>query len=196
MKKFSILFSILFILLVISFSNAQSGWFSIYTGYSEYITKIQFLDSNTGYAAGTNNILKSTNGGVNWFSVKTNTNVGFYSLYFLNDLTGFAGGVTNYLCKTTNGGVNWSDIFTDYSCMSINFGDNITGYITSEYIYPGYMVIRKTTDGGATWMNLSPTQYCRNLFLSMVIQDMGRMVNMEGLLRKLPMGQYIGVVKL
>ncbi len=75
------------------------------------VWKIQFIDQNTGWMAGTNfstyMLFRTTNGGVQWDSCSLNPSpLNIYGLSFVNALTGYACGENN-IFKTTNGGVNW-----------------------------------------------------------------------------------------
>ena len=97
-------------------SNGGENWV-IQKSKMEQLTSIQFLDINTGYAAGGLNgttsisFYKTTNGGSNWQSLNNIIGVNIEDMQFINKDTGwvcddtgiFVGG----LFKTTNGGISW-----------------------------------------------------------------------------------------
>lgn len=157
MKSKKILTTIIFFILFINETKAQ--W-NVISGSSTMLSAqaIYFLDANTGFEGGTNQIpggsgliAKTTNGGGSWITVFTQANNYILSFYFLNSTKGFAGG-QQLLLKTNDGGNSWQPVsgLTVLSVIkTIHFADANTGYAA------GSDVIYKTTDGGATW-NMLP----------------------------------------
>jgi photosystem II stability/assembly factor-like uncharacterized protein len=102
-------------------------------------------------------LLRTTNSGINW-NIATDSSSHVYYFQFINDTLGYSTGM-NYLTpvfqKTTNGGVNWATIYypTPFALGSINFINSDTGW-ASGFIFPGTVVIEKTTNGGQTFENL------------------------------------------
>jgi len=136
------------------------------------LTKIQFIDANTGYITGVYGyVYKTTNGGINWFSTNANNITAnfFWSGYFINVNTGWAIGANGTIIKTTNGGTNWTTQNSGSSTVLhyIYFINDQTGWITG---WNG--VIRKTTNQGTTWevQNAGTTMNLFNVFLMMKIQ--------------------------
>ncbi|HEY5825725.1 MAG TPA: IPT/TIG domain-containing protein [Cyclobacteriaceae bacterium] len=74
------------------------------------VQKIQFTDSQTGYAAGTN-IYKTTNGGQSW-TLQQKSVMGFTGLHFLNANSGIVTTFNGEIYTTGNGGGNTSPTVT------------------------------------------------------------------------------------
>jgi photosystem II stability/assembly factor-like uncharacterized protein len=142
---------------VLKTTNGGDNWEIIYRNFLA-ITKVQFLDRDTGYAGG-GYLYKTTNGGFNWNQIN-NPPISVEGMYILNKDTiwvnssePIAGGVY----RTTNGGINWTQ---QYSATGSNpdkiymFNARI-GFIcntTTRYI-------RKTTDGGNSWNVIMTNDY-------------------------------------
>ncbi|MFZ1321935.1 MAG: YCF48-related protein [Ignavibacteria bacterium] len=153
MKK--ILFLILNLLLLITSAYSQSNWlWQNPLPQGNNLSRIQFVDQYTGYAAGWNfTILKTTNSGDNWFI--TNSHIDsipngisssqiLNAIYFINSETGFVG--NNGIFKTTNGGNNWVYRNPGIEVLSIQFVTADIGYAVGSR-----GKISKTTDGGNNW---------------------------------------------
>ncbi len=93
---------------------------------------------------GGNIIKRTTNAGITWITQYQGLSVD--KLYMFNGNLGFAGSsqVPTFL-KTTNSGVNWI-LQTDNGFIDIYFSDTLTGWKAK-----GDM--KKTTDGGNTWID-------------------------------------------
>ena len=106
----------IFVMLLISAGNlfSQTGWYSLSTGSSSYLTSLYFIDVNTGYIGGNNGFLsKTTNGGANWTTLTSGISSGFVRSIFFSDVnTGYICGDNGTIRKTTNGGVNWTSLST------------------------------------------------------------------------------------
>ncbi|HMQ70798.1 MAG TPA: YCF48-related protein, partial [Ignavibacteria bacterium] len=122
------------------------------------IRDIYFLNANTGYICGNQNLrlMKTTNGGLNWSNVQNlpiepNSYKCIYAkdennLYIGTDFNGTSGKIL----RTTNGGVTWNlDILpgtTGFTVYDIIFRDNNTGYAAAGNSYFAY-----TTNAGISW---------------------------------------------
>jgi len=158
------------------FFNENTGWTWTYAGQIKKTTNggntwtdqsfgggnlfsIIFLNDQTGYASGyqTNNgvIRKTTNGGTNWTTVSTITSFPLRKVKFINEMTGWISGVNganHYFGKTTNGGANWTQLLFEYS-TDFFFINAQTGWVTIPGIMSTPAVIKKTTDGGNSWIS-------------------------------------------
>jgi len=146
--------SILSILFITNYSISQ--WNQLNSGSSVNLNKIQFVNSQTGWACGFQSmptqytIIKTTNGGTNWISQVPNLPSGnrFISLYFTDANTGYTAGADG-LYKTTNGGTNYfavtSTAIVVYDCFFVNAN---TGWIAQ---LDNAARIAKTTNGGINW---------------------------------------------
>jgi hypothetical protein len=125
------------------------------------ITKLFFLDANTGWAVGGidgsspthGDIYKTTDGGATWNHLSnSSTWIRFYGVQFNDATTGWAYTDANgLLIKTTDGGSVWQKPISDasLSIQGMFFLDKNTGWVTGHSGYAA--VVMKTTDGGATW---------------------------------------------
>lgn len=146
------------IIIHLSFISGKSQWNVQNTGTSINLNKIQFVNSETGWAAGFQAIpvqialIKTTDSGINWTGQYQNLPAGnrIISLFFLNENTGWIAGADG-LFKTTNGGANYftlnSPSIVTYECYFVNA---LTGWAVGLTGSDGK--VNKTTDGGASWL--------------------------------------------
>lgn len=147
--KYLLLSYLLLIFLVNTNSNSQTGWVSLNSGTTTYLTSVQFIDANTGFVGGMSGYLaKTTNGGTNWTVLSSGMSGFVRSMDFPNSNTGYICGDNAALMKTTNGGANWSPLTT---------GASGTFYaVTSPTAQDVYFCniegkVFKSTDGGSVW---------------------------------------------
>ena len=157
-------------------SNGGSAWQNVTPEDNLFgFTCVSFIDPNTGWALGSKsgdtpptitNVLKTTNGGVNWGIVSSDT-VDFFGggsgIQFLNSTTGYLSKPDKNL-KTTNGGVNWFEFnpALNDSLHKFYFIDPNTGWAIGNGTG---RLMKRTTDGGVTWVN----QYTQGgLFFNLV----------------------------
>ncbi|MCX6165124.1 MAG: YCF48-related protein [Ignavibacteriae bacterium] len=155
-KLFLILF--LYILFITHYSVAQ--WNQLNTGTTFNLNKIQFLNSQTGWAGGYQAIstqyvlIETTNAGLNWVNQISNFPFGnrVISLFFINANTGWIAGAEG-IFKTTNGGENYFTITNPspivYDCYFINYSTGWTVGLES------IAKVCKTTNGGNNWISQS-----------------------------------------
>lgn len=171
MKKFIIALVFYYSLFITQYSLSQSSWFPLNSGTSIMLNKIQFVNSQIGWACGYQSIptqytlIKTTNGGVSWSNQISNLPFGnrFMSLYFTDAYTGYVCGAEG-IFKTTNGGNNYftasSTAIVVYDCFFINAN---TGWIAWADTAAR---VAKTTNGGINWtpqgsgLNSSEQIYC------------------------------------
>jgi len=155
MKKNNIVLVFYFSLFITHYSLSQ--WVQLNSGTSVSLSKIQFVNSQTGWACGFQSmptqyaLIKTTNGGTSWVSQVPNLPFGnrFMSLYFTDANTGYAAGADG-LFKTTNGGNNYFTVTNlssvVYDCFFINAN---TGWAVA--LESSSAIISKTTNGGINW---------------------------------------------
>ena len=112
---------------------------------------ISMVNKRVGYIAGFEGIFKTTNGGGNW--VNTGGTGWATSVFFLDTLTGWATGVQKVL-RTTDGAKTWNLIkeFHWTFTRRIKFINDKVGWVIGGGMYDQYGTIRKTTDGGNSWV--------------------------------------------
>lgn len=85
-------------------------WQSFSTYEDAFLTELDFVNKNTGFAVGEfGTLMKTNNAGESWDNLAS-TPYDFYPLssFFLNEQTGWVGGLSGDILKTTDGGQSWS----------------------------------------------------------------------------------------
>jgi len=78
---------------------------------------LQFVNSFTGYAAGSMGIIiKTTNAGITWTPLTSGVQNALSCMHFRNENTGYISG-SGIILKTTNAGASW----VSQSAVFINF---------------------------------------------------------------------------
>ncbi|MFZ1320048.1 MAG: T9SS type A sorting domain-containing protein [Ignavibacteria bacterium] len=158
---------------IVKTTNGGTNWINMpYEMNNSNFKSVFFIDQNTGWIGGDKFddiipepiILKTTNGGTNWIYIYP-----FYSgvaityLYFTDINTGYALDFYGSITKSTNGGIGWDfGINSDLLDGEIQFINNNTGWLTSEYSSSNGSSILKTTNGGANWSYLNNTPASRS----------------------------------
>ena len=148
-------------------TNGGLNWDLKMTNASSY-TKINFINSSTGYSCGNGRILRTQSGGTNWdtlypslspFSIQTVlTSDGITMLS-----AGEGSGPSNKFFKSTNGGANWN-ITTANSTITFNdiyFKDKQNGVAVGDS-----GAIYKSIDSGKTWNITGGTSGLSKIFFS------------------------------
>ena len=124
--------------------NAGASWVLQPSGTSSELYSVWFVNANLGFAAGSNVLLKTVNGGASWSPTSLN---GAEKVVFADASTGYAGS-GNTLFKTTNGGQSWSQ-------LPLPAG---SGYLTDLHLIGTQTcyalfnnTVLRSTDGGQNW---------------------------------------------
>ena len=126
-------------------TGEPTGWFN-QAGISSLFS-IFFIDSNTGWAAGASNLVKTVNGGNNWVNIGSPIG-NMLSVFFINVNTGWVSG--SGISKSSDGGLSWiTQPQIGNTLYSIFFNDNNNGWVVGGNFIPSY--ICKTTNSGANW---------------------------------------------
>ena len=126
--------------------------------YKGLMRKINFIDSQTGFAAGLfGNIFKTTNQGENWSQTNNESDGHIYDFYFVNDNVGYAGGQKE-IVKTVDGGDTWNILTNSPTeIYFIHFADENNGIAVGKGHYTGgdwgiwTKALYRTSNGGQTW---------------------------------------------
>ena len=148
MKKNQIFSIILTIFLLTSYSSHSQvyQWFPLISGTTQNLSSVVFTSVDTGYARGSNIMLKTTNGGLNWTQLNVPSGNNIY-LRFFNNNNGWVNS-QNGLIRTTNGGLNWSSL-VNLPGARCDFPSIDTGYCMSNSgFYPYFW---RTSNGGINW---------------------------------------------
>jgi photosystem II stability/assembly factor-like uncharacterized protein len=131
-------------------TDAGNSWTKVGSALYATITAMCFTDVNTGYLVGNNDLTsyKTTDGGVTWKAMGTLFET--KSMRFANATKGYACGSYN-VGVTSDGATTWQrsffagKVFRDISVVDAN-----TAYAVGDQ---GLM--KKTTDGGANWSDVT-----------------------------------------
>lgn len=140
--------------------NIGLSWDSLNTGFPQDLLEIEFLNNDTGYAAGSIGfsngiILRTYDGGATWQSIYTSSQA-IPAFIITKNLNMYAGGGTSpnggheFIIQSTDGGDTWQEIYTGPPGKSIRRG----AYTTNNLIWfvndAGEVI--KTKDGGENWV--------------------------------------------
>ena len=120
------------------------------------IRKLQFLDSQNGWALSNSSVLSTSDGGQSWTVRKSATQNPFSTMCFLSASVGFVAAQNYELFKTTDGGETWTSLPVAppeaglRALRAVKFVNAQTGWIATSHHESGEAIF-KTTDGGATW---------------------------------------------
>lgn len=116
---------------------------------SRVYNAVQFLDTQNGWAAGTNGIVsKTTDGGSLWMDINTGFTNPIHDICFTTTQKGHLVGNWGLIARTTDGGQTWNQYVTPIvdHLTSIDFVGTFKGWIVG---FNGRML--RTTNGGVTW---------------------------------------------
>jgi len=157
--RFFILIVFSLLLVFVSFSVAQEGWFSLSTGSQYGHSDVFFVSADTGYiAAEMGRILITPDGGKRWMEIDMNSNSRPNDLFFLNSRIGWVAADNMRIFKTIDGGRSWKLCIEDPGSqaylLSVYFVNEAVGYAVGwKYdASSGFStLILKTTNGGLNW---------------------------------------------
>jgi len=147
---------------VLKTMNAGNSWTNTNLYYN--FSSIYFSNQNTGFLIGSYVSLgnefpiffKTTNEGNEWLPMNVSGISIPTAVFFVDSNVGYILGLDNQVTKTTNGGNSWITLPPPgvYSASDIFFSSVDTGYIFAggELVGYNYGTIKKTTDGGMTWI--------------------------------------------
>jgi photosystem II stability/assembly factor-like uncharacterized protein len=134
---------------------------------TEHIWKLKKQANNKYVGVGNGGtILQYENHCNDWLSIGNATiDDDFRNASFPSEQVGYISGASNGLYKTTNGGLSWTAItpattgLTNASIQCIHFINDTTGFIAGSQIgvSGGGRFILRTTNGGLSWNNVTPT---------------------------------------
>jgi hypothetical protein len=159
MKKFSLLFSLLFASMLFA---QTTQWSSVSSGLTMEIWAIDWLNSSvvwvsaTTSSSTTSQVAKSTDGGATWTPVTPVPQGGGYGISVLTENIAIVstgpGSGSGSLYRTTDGGATWTQVYTATGAW-FNFVDNFSAtelWAQSDPIGGTFHIV-KSTDAGATW---------------------------------------------
>ncbi len=134
----------------------QAGIPSSTLGGTGNINDVHFFDMNNGVLVGTAGIRRTTDGGLTFSNATTFPTATYNHVYFLNASLGYATGTSaGRLVKTTDGGLTWT---LNTMITSATHYDVYTPNDTLLLVSAANGVIRRSTDGGASFTNINTGQ--------------------------------------
>lgn len=143
---------------VLKTTDGGATWTAQNSGTSVNLREVHVIDANNVWAVGASaTIIKTTNGGATWTTIPASTNGGvsnFWTVYASspNNVKVSGTGASNFRF-TNDGGSTWAGPSSGYTTgtggntLEMKFLDATTGWAVGIF-----RDIRKTTDGGASWI--------------------------------------------
>lgn len=130
-------------------TNGGQTWDS--TSIEKKFLKLDFTDTQNGYALSVNAAFKTNDGGHTWSQLILPGYIG-NAIWFEDSEIGFISGY-EMIFKTTDGGQTWTTINTeDVSFLDFYFTNSTTVIAVAND--GGYRCIWRTIDGGSSWSNV------------------------------------------
>ena len=129
---------------------------------------ITFINNDTGFVVGGNSIMRTNDCGETWITMGPHVGTDYYDIFFLNDTCGWVVGDYNTVIRTTDGGNNWEILSHSVGISNffyrVEFISPDTGYICGKYgsVF-SYGILKKTYDGGETWIEIFVPEETRSL---------------------------------
>jgi len=149
---------------IIHTSDGGKSWSEQKSGITQVLKSVFFTDSLMGCAVGGEGVIVYThNGGVTWIVGKSETYSDLKSVCFTDSNNGWAVGSKGTIVHTSDGGETWrkQKSGTETDLVSVSFVNSKTGWVVAPHHFScdklEAVEIYRTTDGGATWVNLPQT---------------------------------------
>ena len=170
---------------IVKTENSGGNWTVQQLDIDKNLSGVYFINPDTGIIVGEENVLyKTYDGGEKWCKISTPVYADYTAVQFVNDTVGFVTGHSNdggIFMKTTDGGENWSYRIINEDCSGkhtkpglncddlyflnlsfLNENRGIIGGFSYNFTTGKHPFICKTTDGGNTFINLSPQSITDN----------------------------------
>ena len=148
-SKTNFIISLFIFFSVLKTADCYAQWIMQYNS-GLAVFDVRFLNRDTGWACGDNQILKTTNGGDNWILQSVPTTGYFRQVHPVNDSVVYVCG-WYVILKTTDGGNNWNIVRVGQEQApqldGLWFINEETGW------FCGDRVVMRTTNGGNTFID-------------------------------------------
>ncbi len=139
-------------------TNGGLNWQSMSLADTGPVSKLQFLNPNTGYYSGWNSLFKTTNSGSNWFAINYTGPVSRINFFhFFDENTAYVGTNGSNFQTTTNGGANWNSISLPYYTFNSHSGINTFSFTNTQNgcLLLNEHSVLKTSNAGSNWSLLT-----------------------------------------
>jgi photosystem II stability/assembly factor-like uncharacterized protein len=141
---------------ITSFAQENSQWNILNEGKGSF-GFIDFVNDDVGWIYG-QNMWKTEDGGETWSYIPVEENIGFEKLDFISESVGWAIGTINGVdygvLKSNDGGYTWESL-KEWPTLEPNdlfvVNESVIFVVVSDSI-------KKTIDGGQTWIDISPDE--------------------------------------
>lgn len=145
-------------------NNGGMDWYIQWPGFSKYGTRVEFIDSDYGWAVcGDGAVGRTTSGGNTWETIFTPwASAEFYGVSFVNEYDGWI--VAGYpdslltgqglILNSTDGGINWNSLYespTYEDFFDVHFFHLYDGIVVGGDETDYSPLILRTTNGGTDW---------------------------------------------
>ena len=175
---------------IVRTTNAGEEWTLQESGFSGQLKNIFMIDRNFGFTVGQNwdsgylTMLKTINGGDNWSDANIpQVHGALNDVQFRNSTNGIAVGESfdagKIIILYTTDGSSWNEAQVpeiDAYLETVCFSDDLTAFAVGTYwgVDTEVPYVLRTTDGGATWVELShPVTNGSFMGISFVSPDIG-----------------------
>jgi hypothetical protein len=161
-KSFIIKLFVIIVSLSVYCSFPSSQWIPQNPGTGMNINAVDFVNANTGWAAGDNSkIYRTTNGGANWVVITVPGNPVNFTHSVSKELDKMCPGSKNMIFGTTNSGANWFSTFLGTN-TSLGAMDEQGGNLYAAYYQFNNAVdtiisanLMRSTNNGVNWIQIN-----------------------------------------
>jgi len=175
---------------VLTTTNGGNDWVVKNVPSTNFLQCGYFVNSQAGWVAGQNEILKTTDAGTTWANY-TITSL-FFDGYFINENIGWFVGSGGQISKTMDAGLTWNNqnSNTIKELYSIFMFDENLGWVAGR---DG--IVLKTSDGGTNWTTIQTPTQLYLLAIKFIDQNIGWAVGDNGVILKSTNGGVDWIIK-
>ena len=119
-----------------------------------FLSALNFIDSEVGWAIGDGSILRTLNGGKRWEMIYKSGTADFFDMEVFDENTLLVVGSRGQILRTTDGGVTWENVLSETSNVfltGVTFVNKHKGFTVGKRM-GGASVVLSTVDNGKHWI--------------------------------------------